>query len=158
MLSLDLTRNSDAHEDACRLCYFNLFYPSKVKFLSSFYFWILHVKYSFLPLQCYFFVSHCHYFKILYNELSLLSLRCQTKQWDWFSESFGQWFKQWGRSLWCSVRPSLPLVPMANIYKVHPSYRQTERRCLPFTSHYSGEIMLKASLKCLHEVNPKCLW
>lgn len=50
------------------------------------------------------------------------------------------------------------LVPLSNIYKVHRSYRQTERRCLPFTSHYSEEIMLKASLKCLHEVNSKCLW
>ena len=49
------------------------------------------------------------------------------------------------------------LVPIANIYKAHRTYRQTERRCSPYTSHYSGEIMLKASLKCLHEVNPKCL-
>lgn len=51
--------------------------------------------------------------------------------------------------LWASVHP------VSHVYVAHVGCSLREGQSLSFTSHYGGGIILKASLKWLHEVNPK---
>lgn len=51
--------------------------------------------------------------------------------------------------LWASVHP------VSHVYVAHVGCSFREGQSLSFTSHYGGGIILKASLKWLHEVNPK---
>lgn len=51
--------------------------------------------------------------------------------------------------LWASVHP------VSHVYVAHVGCTLREGQSLSFTSHYGGGIILKASLKWLHEVNPK---
>lgn len=152
------------------ICFFHL----KVTVLTCFYFWILTCEIclsfilSFLFFHCMFFyilsVKDKNILKwtnftlpLLWNVIQLTMLiisKESNKVMILILKRFHQCPGLSSGMQWASII----LIPIANIYKVPRSYRQTERRCLPFTSHYSVKIMLKASLKCLHEVNPKCLW
>lgn len=92
----------------------------------------------------------------------LLSIRCQSIDLDLEksllkASSLNNVDESCGALWWWSTGSITALFPMANIYRVYAGCMQTERRCLPFNSHYSEGTMLKASLKWLHEVNPKCL-